>query len=88
MRCWHLLFLGLLAAPGCVGLDAWQKDKAPPEPAPAVVAPPRPRLLVNPGDVTERNAREMLNALRDELDRDESEQRPTTTATSSPRKKD
>ena len=79
MRRWGVLMLAL-AAPGCVGLDAWLKDKKPvEEPAPAVVAP-RPRVLVSPGDVTERNARQMVEALREEIDRAETDYRPAPTA--------
>lgn len=78
-RC-GFLFLALCAAGGCVELDVWVKDKAPPEPAPAVAAPPRPRALVSPGDVTERNAREVLDALREELDRGESDAAPSSAA--------
>ena len=80
MRRWRVLLLALAVSPGCVGLDAWLKDKKPAEePAPVVVAP-RPRVLVNPGDVTERNARQMVEALREEMDRTETDYRPAPAA--------
>lgn len=83
-RCGFLIVVSALwAVGGCVELDVWLKEKAPTEPTPTAKASPRPRVLVNPGDVTERNAREMLQALGAELDRSESDQRPDTPATSS-----
>ncbi len=80
MKRWAMLFLGLLAGPGCVELDVWLKDKQAAEAPAPLVAPARPRVVVNPGDVTERNAREVLDALRDELDRAEIDNRPTPAA--------
>ena len=62
MKRFGFLVPALLAAGGCVELGAWLKDKAPPEPAPPLVAPSRPRALVHPDQVTERNAREVLEA--------------------------
>jgi hypothetical protein len=86
MTRWTLLVLGLLAAPGCVELDVWLKDKKSADPPPLVTSP-RPRVLVNAGDVNERNARDMAEALRDELDRAEFDNRPVPSLPSADAKK-
>lgn len=75
MKRWSLLLLALWAAPGCVDLDIWLREKPAAEPAPSAVAPTRVRIQVNAGDVTDSNASEMLRAFREELDRAETEQR-------------
>jgi hypothetical protein len=69
-----LLSAILWTASGCVGLDAWLKEKEGPVPSQAA-APPRPRPRVNPDDVTDTNAREVLEALREELDRSQVQDR-------------
>ncbi len=65
-RCAWLLLLLAAAAPGCLNLPATPeapKDKA----AAREAAPPAPP--VGPEQVTEANARQMLAALRAELER-------------------
>jgi hypothetical protein len=57
-----LLLGAALAGNGCLGV---QHVEAPPAPAP--VAPPPPPVL--PGQVTEGNAAQVLQALTDEIDR-------------------
>jgi hypothetical protein len=63
----RLMLLAALAGPGCLTLPPMWKDAKPEQPAaPEVdVAPPPPVL---PEQVNESNAKEMLNALREELD--------------------
>ena len=68
MKRWFLL-LALASLSGCVELDVWLKEKQKTEPnAPPSVTPTRVRIQVNPSDVTETNAPEMLRALREEVD--------------------
>jgi hypothetical protein len=57
-----LLLVAALAGNGCLGM---QHVEAPPPPPP--VAPPPPPVL--PGQATEANAPQVIQALSDELDR-------------------
>lgn len=76
MKRWTLLILTLLAAaPGCVELDVWLREKQAAETPPPAAPAPRPRTLVKPGDVTEQTSRETMDALRHELDRAETDKR-------------
>jgi hypothetical protein len=64
---WCCLLLGLTAAAGCVELpQLWDDAKAKP-PAPVKAGPPVP---VTADQVTESNAAEKAEALRQELERD------------------
>ena len=54
---------------------------------PYVTAAVDEHVWVAPGDVTERNAREVVEALRDELDRSESTERPAAPPAEKPEKK-
>lgn len=64
----NLLILASLAGQGCVALDTNWAGK----PAQTVIKepaqPPPPPPIVLPGQINERNASEMLSALREELD--------------------
>lgn len=63
------LWLALWAGAGCVILPAnWEKQPPPSAPAPA--EPSRPRPPVTADDITESNAHEKAEALRQELDRE------------------
>jgi hypothetical protein len=63
----RLILLTALAGPGCLTLPPLWKDAKPEQPAAVEtnLAPPPPVL---PEQVNESNAKEMLNALREELD--------------------
>lgn len=64
----RLMLLAALAGPGCLTLPAPWKDAKPEQPVTAEndVTPAPPPVL--PEQVNESNAREMLSALREELD--------------------
>ncbi len=81
-RCAWLLLVLAAAAPGCLNLPATPeppKDK----PAAAPAGPPAP-APVDPEQVTEANARQMLEALRAELEHASTE-RPTAGAKEMPK---
>ena len=66
----RLILTALLVgmAGGCVQMDSWLKEKTMADLPSPETAPRRSRLVVNPAEVNERNAREMADALRRELE--------------------
>jgi hypothetical protein len=73
-RCAWLLLALAAAGPGCLNLPTEKEAHSAAKPAAEVTGPPAPPP-VDPEQVTEANARQVLEALRAELDRAGAERR-------------